>query len=104
MSPYIPLIFLWVVIIMMYRKRKKDRKNRRRKRSHERTMHMNELIQNFIGKRCEIQGDVEVYTAVTIKSAEGDWILVEDDKGKQSILNTNYISGIREAAEKKKKA
>ncbi len=64
---------------------------------------MNELILNFIGKRCEIHGDLNITTLATIKEAKDGWVLVENEKGKQTLLNITYISEIREYPEKPKK-
>ncbi len=64
---------------------------------------MNELILNFIGKRCQIHGDLGIATLATIKEVKDGWILIEDDKGKQTLLNITYISQIQEYPEKPKK-
>ncbi len=63
---------------------------------------MNELITGFIGKRCQIYGDLSIANLATIKEVKDDWVLVEDDKGKQMLFNLNYISRIEEYPEKKK--
>ncbi len=104
MSNHLPLIFLWLVVFfILFQDKKKRRRQRTKRKNQERNAVMNELIVNFIGKRCEIHGDLGIATLVTITAVKDDWIEAEDDKGKKTLLNTAYISEIREAPEKKKK-
>ncbi len=103
MSNYLPLIFLWLVIILILFQNKKSRRRRRIRPNKERISAMNELITNFIGKRCQIQGDLNIATLATIKEVKDGWILIEGDKGKQTLLNITYISQIQEYPEKQKK-
>ncbi len=103
MTQYLPLIFLWLVIIFVLFQNKKSRRRRRKKTKHERNPHMNELIQHFIGKRCEIHGDLSIATIATVTAVEEDWLLAEDEKGKKTLINITYISEIREMPQKEKK-
>ena len=64
---------------------------------------MNELIQNMIGKRCEVMGDLYSSGVGKILSIKDGWIEFEADNGQKSLMNTLYISKIRELPEKKKK-
>ncbi len=64
---------------------------------------MHELIQSFIGKRCEIKGDLNIATLATIVSVKDGWIEAADDCGKKTLFNIAYISQIREMPPKEKK-
>lgn len=103
MNPtFYPLIMLWVMIFIMIVAQNKRRKRRRNLYNKERIHHMNELIMNMLGKRCEISGDLYVGAVGKITAAKDGWIEFETDKGQKTLINTIYISRIRELSEKKK--
>lgn len=64
---------------------------------------MNELIESLIGKHVEISGDLYLGGIGKILSVKDGWIEFESDHGEKSLMNTLYISKIREVPEKKKK-
>ena len=64
---------------------------------------MNELIESMIGKRVEISGDLYIGGVGKILSAKDGWLEFESDNGQKTLINTLYISKIREMPEKKKK-
>ena len=63
---------------------------------------MNELIETLLGKRCEIIGDISTSCIGTILSFKDNWIEVADDKGRKKLINTYYVSAIREYPKKEK--
>lgn len=98
------LVILLCVIYFCFILPTKRRKNRRRMLwNKERKAVMNELIENMIGKRCEIIGDVSTGCIGTILSVKDNWIEVADDKGRKKLINTYYISTIRNIRKKKNK-
>ncbi len=103
MNPtFYPLIILWIMIFVMIAAQNKRRKRRKNLYNKERTHLMNELIINMIGKRCEISGDLYVGSVGKITDVKDGWIEFESDKGQKTLINTIYISRIRELPEKKK--
>ena len=101
-------IVYWIILfgilyfcIILPEKRRKIR--RRNLRSRERNAFMNELIEKMIGKRCEIMGDISTGCIGTILSVNENWIEVADDKGRRRLINTFYISSIRENPKKETK-
>ncbi len=102
MTEKLPLIFLWIVVFCILLPRRKHSRRRRIHRNKERIQAMNELIASFVGKRCQISGDLYITKLATVKEVKDGWVLVEDDKGKQTMFNLAYISQIEECPEKKK--
>lgn len=97
-------LFLFIVIFLIILPQKKRRKNRRKIiHNQERAIKMNELIESLIGKYVEISGDLYIGGIGRILSVKDGWIEFETDNGRRSLMNTLYISKIREVPEKKKK-
>ena len=63
-------------------------------------MDMNELIKSFIGKNVLITGTSSGVEG-TITKIEDNWIEVEDKKGSKQLVNTDYVSCIKEYPRKK---
>lgn len=96
------VILLCVIYFCLILPAKRRRARRRKLWNKERKAFMNELIENMIGKRCEILGDVSTNCIGTLLSVKDNWIEVADDKGRKKLLNTYYISTIREYPKKEK--
>ena len=61
------------------------------------------LINQFIGKKCNIVTIEKEYTGV-IESLEENWIVVQDAYYEtKEIINLEYVTGIRQCKEKLKK-
>ncbi len=93
-------IVIFLIILPQARRRKSRRKILHQK---ERKNLMNELIESMIGKRVEISGDLYIGGVGKILSAKDGWLEFESDSGQKTLINTLYISKIREMPEKKKK-
>lgn len=62
------------------------------------------LINQFIGKKCDIQTIEKSYTGI-IESVEENWIVVQDVWYEtKEIINLEYVTGIRLCKEKAKKS
>lgn len=96
------VILLFVIYFCFILPTKRRKKRRRMFWDKERKAFMNELIENMIGKHCEIIGDVSTGCIGTILSVKDSWIEVADDKGRKKLINTYYISTIREYPKKGK--
>lgn len=61
------------------------------------------LVNQFIGKKCNIVTIEEEYTGI-IESVEENWIVVQDSYYEtKEIINLEYVTGIRQCKEKQKK-
>ena len=61
------------------------------------------LINRFIGKKCDISTIDEEYTGV-IESVEENWLVVRSgDSDAEEIINLEYVTIVRQCREKKKK-
>lgn len=82
---------------------KKHLKNKRTKEEGE-LLYMLSLINQFIGKKCDIQTVGQDYTGV-IESVEESWIIVKDSfYDTREIINLEYVTSIRQCKEKVKKS
>ena len=100
MSPatYIPIIFLWIIIFILFRNQRKAvilRKIIEKKKSGGNT-EMKDLAQRFIDKECLIYSfdGSHQYEGVIKEVTDGE-ILVEKD-GKIEMLNLDFVIRIRE--------
>lgn len=95
----LPLFLVLVAESSMGRMRFTRRQRRRRVRTD-----MNELIQQFLGKKCILRvgggwgGDL---TGI-IESVEGNWVSVRTANNME-LVNLDFINRISEVTEKKKK-
>ena len=61
------------------------------------------LINRFIGKKCDISTIDEEYTGV-IEAVEENWLVVRSgDSDAVEIINLEYVTSVRQCREKKKK-
>lgn len=62
------------------------------------------VVNAFIGKKCEIDTIDKSYVG-TIETVEENWIVVNDAyQGVREIVNLEYVTSIRECKIKKKKS
>ena len=81
------------------------RKHLRNKHTNEKgdLIYMLNLINQFIGKKCNIVTIEKEYTGV-IESVEENWIVVQDAYYEtKEIINLEYVTGISQCKEKLKK-
>ena len=103
-STYIPIIFLWIIIFIIFINRRnaliirKAIKKRRKRGSSE----MKELAKRFIDKQCVIYSFDNCQYKGAIKEVTDGAILVEND-GKLEAINLDFIIRIREYSKNKKK-
>ena len=101
---YIPIIFLWIIIFMMFRNRRnavvirKIIKNKKQGGNIE----MKELAKMFIGKECLISSfDGNHQYEGIIKEVTDGAILIEKD-GKPEAISLDFVIRIREYPKNKK--
>ncbi len=102
---FLPLFVLWTLLDTKKRA-VIVRKHLRNKQTREKgdIIDMLNLINQFIGKKCNIVTIEKEYTGV-IESVEENWIVVLDSYlNTKEIINLEYVTGIRQCKEKVKKA
>ena len=95
---YIPILFLWIVIFIMFRNRRKTIIARKiiEKRKTGENIKMKELAAKFIEKECLISSfDGNHQYAGVIKEVTDGAILVEKD-GNIEAINLDFVIRIRE--------
>lgn len=98
MSTFTPALLILLVIIITAR----ENENRRRilKASQRRKGQIkmdNSALTKYLGKFCIIQANGFVSGLQgTITEVSGNWITVENKKGKFTTVNCDYVSSIRE--------
>ena len=102
---FLPLLILFWAACGLKKRAAVVRKHLKNKRSEtkgdERAM-LN-LINQFIGKKCDILTLEKQYTGM-IESVEENWIVVWDSYfDTREIINLEYVMGIRQCKEKAKK-
>ncbi len=98
MSAFFPAFFILIVAlgvsqrnnlqfqIMKIRKRRKENKKMD-----------NSMLSKYIGKECVVQANGYIAGVVgKVTEVSGNWISVEDKKGKLTTFNCDYISSIKE--------
>lgn len=60
---------------------------------------MNELIQSFISKQCQIYSENGNVVQGVIETVEGNWVSVQTKSGTE-LVNLDYISRIKEKKSK----
>lgn len=100
MNPALYVCCLLLIILVIIGQRNQRmfivRRIRRRKRG---SIDMNELIQRFLGKNCEIYLNSGSAVEGTIEMLEGNWISVRTKKNVQ-LINLDYICRLIEKAAK----
>lgn len=56
---------------------------------------MNELIQRYIGKQCQIYSENGNAVQGVVETVEGNWISVQTKAGTE-LVNLDYVSRIKE--------
>lgn len=106
MNNYYGLIFILVIIFIVYLKNKKNAlikkiiKNKKKYR--EEKLAMNEIIKNFIDKRC-IVCTFDNQIVGTITDIKDNWVVLLKQGGTKDAINIDYITWIREYPKKIKK-
>lgn len=111
MQPWIFLIWcLLPLLIFLSMKRTAARsavtikhlKNKRTKETGE-FLRMLNLVNQFIGKKCDIHTIEQEYTGI-VESVEENWIILKDSVyDTTEIINLEYVTSIRQCREKLKK-
>ena len=102
-STYIPIIFLWIIIFIMFRNRRNTAAIRQiiEKRKMEGNTEMKELAKNFIDKECLITAfDGSHQFDGVIKEVSDSAILIEKN-GTVEAINLDFVIRIREYPRKK---
>lgn len=97
MESFFPVFFiLFVVLLTQKRINQQIGQIIRRRRKEHKTMD-NSILSRYIGKECVIQANGYVAGIVgKVTEVSGNWISVEDKKGKLITFNCDYISSIKE--------
>ena len=101
--PYSAYIIIFAVILLfLYQDgRKKQMQKIILKKIKKGQKHfMNDIIKNFIGKKCVIYTFQNQITCVVEKTEE-NWVFI-DNNGSKEIVNIDYIARIREYPKNKK--
>lgn len=60
---------------------------------------MNELIQRFVGKQCQICSENGNTVQGVVETVEGNWVSVQTKAGTE-LVNLDYVSRIKEKKSK----
>ena len=98
MNSFFPVFFILIVIFASMKRNDlhlhRIKKNRRRKENEKMD---NSALLRYVGKECVIQANGYIAGLVgKITEVSGNWISVEDKKGKTTTFNCDYISSIKE--------
>lgn len=98
MNGYIPVIFVLIVaVVLLNSSNRQQHISRQSKRRKEQSKMDNSLLSAYIGKECIIQANGYISGVVgKVTAVQGNWISVEDKKGKLTTVNCDYVSSIRE--------
>ena len=97
MESFLPVFFiLFVVLAAQKRNNQQIRQIKQHKRKEHEAMD-NSMLSKYIGKECVVQANGYVAGIVgKVTEVSGNWISVEDKKGKSITFNCDYISSIKE--------
>ena len=96
MNPaYYGIIALWLIIFVTHQQKKNVRRVCRVRRRKRGKLPMNELIQRFIGKQCQVYSENGNTVQGVVETVEGNWISVQTKTGEE-LVNLDYISRIKE--------
>lgn len=97
MDNFIPFFLILFVIILITRKNDFHLSLIRNKRRKENGKMDNSALLRYIGKECIIQANGYIAGLVgKVTEVSGNWISVEDKKGRLTTFNCDYISSIKE--------
>lgn len=98
MNAFFPALFILFIAIGAIKRNdlqlqiKKIRKRRKEQKTVD-----NSLLMRYIGKECIVQANGYIAGLVgKIIEVSGNWITIEDKKGKLTTFNCDYISSIKE--------
>lgn len=96
MSPmYSSFVALWLILLVMQQQKKKVRRVCRIRRRKRGRISMNELVQRFIGKQCQIYTENGSTLLGVVETVEGNWVSVRTKAGTE-LVNLDYVSRIKE--------
>ena len=98
MSSFLPAFFILFIALMMIKRNSMQIFQIKQKRRKEAQSEMdNSALLRYVGKECIIQANGYI-SGLTGKIADvsGNWITIEDKKGKLTTFNCDYISSIKE--------
>lgn len=98
MSAFYPAFFIILAVLIVSRRNNLQlhimRIQKRRKEHKEMD---NSILSRYIGKECIVQANGYISGIVgKVTEVSGNWISVEDKKGKLTTFNCDYISSIKE--------
>ena len=100
MNPaYYSIIVLWLILYVSQWQKKNIQRVIRVKRRKRGKLPMNELIQRFIGKQCQIYSENGNSVQGMIETVEGNWVSVQTKQGTE-LVNLDYVSRIKEKKSK----
>ncbi len=98
MSAFFPAFFILIIALGTIKRNNLQlqiRKQQKRKEEHKKMD--NTALLRYIGKECVIQANGYISGLVgKVTEVSGNWISVEDKKGKLTTFNCDYISSIKE--------
>ncbi len=95
METFFPLFVLFVVFMTQQKNDQRQQIIKRKRKEHGKMD--NSLLSRYIGKECVIQTNGYIAGIVgKVTEVSGNWISVEDKKGKMITFNCDYISSIKE--------
>lgn len=102
MVPFVPLLFLFLIVFSQSRDRKKimlDILRRRKERGPGGMPMPMEFLKEFIGQVCQIILFDGTGAVAMLVAAEGNWLKIEDN-GKPELLNGDLVRSISAMPEK----
>ncbi len=100
MNPvYYSIIALWLIIFVTNQQKKNIRRVSRAIRRKRGRLPMNELIQRFIGKQCQVFSENGNCVQGVVETVEGNWVSVQTKQGAE-LVNLDYVSRIKEKKSK----
>ena len=97
MESFFPVFFILFVVLMSQKRNNEQIQRIIKRRRKEKTAMDNSILSRYIGKECIVQANGYIAGVVgKVTEVSGNWISVEDKKGKLTTFNCDYISSIKE--------
>ena len=97
MESFFPVFFILIVVLMSQKRNNEQTQRIIKRRRKEKTAMDNSILSRYIGKECIVQANGYIAGVVgKVTEVSGNWISVEDKKGKLTTFNCDYISSIKE--------
>lgn len=97
MESFFPVFFILFVVLMSQKRNNEQIQRIIKRRRKEKTAMDNSILSRYIGKECVVQANGYIAGVVgKVTEVSGNWISVEDKKGKLTTFNCDYISSIKE--------